>query len=352
VDRKALKSIARRAQQGTPIVDGETVTFFWRGSRPPRLLNDMNDWDAAQAPLLVAAAPGVWLYSIRLPRDAYLEYAYCLDGERVLDPLNPHSTPNGMGQVNNTLYMPEAAPTPLARRRRAVPHGRVTRHMVETDGLAIGNRRGATLYQPPTTEPCPLLVVLDGQDYNRRARLPNVIDNLIAADRIRPVALALVDHAGAGRIVEYGGCEPAVRFFLAQVLPLARRELNLIDVDAHPGAYGVCGASMGGLMALYMALRAPHVFGHVLSQSGAFDLPDGDLAEFLIRNGPARPIRTWMDVGRFEWLLTANQQMHALLVEKGYAVAYREYNGGHNYASWRDDVWRGLEWLYGREGSS
>ena len=48
-----------------------------------------------------------------------------------------------------------------------------------------------------------------------------------------------------------------------------------------------------------------------------------------------------MDVGRYEWLLESNRRLHALLVERGYDVTYREYNGGHNYPAWRDDVWRG-----------
>ena len=54
-----------------------------------------------------------------------------------------------------------------------------------------------------------------------------------------------------------------------------------------------------------------------------------------------------MDVGRYEWLLDCNRQMAELLVEKGYAVTYREYNAGHNYPAWQNDVWRGLESLFG-----
>jgi enterochelin esterase family protein len=38
--------------------------------------------------------------------------------------------------------------------------------------------------------------------------------------------------------------------------------------------------------------------------------------------------------------------MAALLQSRGYDVAYREYNAGHNYAAWRDDLWRGLEVLF------
>jgi enterochelin esterase-like enzyme len=39
--------------------------------------------------------------------------------------------------------------------------------------------------------------------------------------------------------------------------------------------------------------------------------------------------------------------MHELLVDRGYDVAYQEYNGGHKTPSWRNDLWRGLEVLFG-----
>jgi enterochelin esterase family protein len=38
--------------------------------------------------------------------------------------------------------------------------------------------------------------------------------------------------------------------------------------------------------------------------------------------------------------------MHALLVEKGHAAAYREFAAGHNYTAWKNDVWRGLEAMF------
>ena len=34
-------------------------------------------------------------------------------------------------------------------------------------------------------------------------------------------------------------------------------------------------------------------------------------------------------------------------LEKGYDVVYREYNGGHNYPSWRDELDRGLKFQFG-----
>jgi enterochelin esterase family protein len=53
-----------------------------------------------------------------------------------------------------------------------------------------------------------------------------------------------------------------------------------------------------------------------------------------------------MDAGLYDWLLESNQQMHTLLKEKSYKVKYHEFSGGHNFTSWRNDIWRGLEALY------
>ena len=81
--------------------------------------------------------------------------------------------------------------------------------------------------------------------------------------RARAEGHPLVD--GETRFIRACG-ESTLLFVAAQVLPLARAHLNLLDPAKHPGAYGVLGASMGGLMALYTGLRLPRIFGHVLSQ--------------------------------------------------------------------------------------
>ncbi len=346
--------LERAEREGTPLIDGETATFVWRGEQAPQLIGDFNNWGWGPGkPLdLVQVAPGVWAQTITLPRDAYIEYTYVQGGERLRDPLNPQAIGNGMGASNQFFRMPDSVPTPLVRQRTGVPHGVVTRHTVDGDFLIVDGKRTVYLYQPPTDEPAPLLVVFDGQDYYKRARLPQMVDNLMAEGRIRPLALAMVEHGRQARFVEYMCSDSTIAFLLRHVLPLAREHLNLLDTKEHPGAYGVLGASMGGLISLYTAVRVPEVFGRVLSQSGAFGFTvfEHDAVIFdLLKNAPAKPINVWMDVGKFEWLLTANQRMHELLRQQGYAVMYREYSGEHNYTAWRDDLSYGLEALFGRE---
>ncbi len=346
--------LERVEREGTPLIDGETVTFVWRGPHAPHLIGDFNNWGWGHgSPLdLAQIAPEVWVHTETLPRDAYIEYTYVLDSQRLRDPLNPRVITNGVGGWNQFFRMHDSAPTPLVTAKRGVLRGRITRHSVQGDHLVGGGERTVYLYQPPTTEPAPLLVVFDGQDYLRRAHLTTMVDNLIAQGRIRPLALALVNHGGQARFVEYMCNESTIFFLLRHVVPLARAQLNLLDIKAFPGSYGVLGASMGGLMALYTGVRAPEVFGRVLSQSGAFGNPEPNHAAVLfglLRQEDIKPLNIWLDVGQLEWLVTANQQMHELLQAKGYTVTYREYPGEHNYTSWRDDVWRGLELLFAPE---
>lgn len=338
---KANADWLRRARaEGTPLIDGDRITFLWRGRRPPQLIGDFMHWGReGQAPLPAEpAGPGLWMCRLDLPADAYIEYAWLVDGRRAPDPFNPRVTANGLGEANHYFYMPGAAPTPLVRRDRRVPAGR----------MQVRGRRTVHFYQPPTADPAPLLVVFDGQDYLRRARLPVLLDNLIAQRRVRPLALALVENGGpAARMLEYACSEATLAFLLYGLLPLAQARLNLLDPVEHPGAYGVLGASLGGLMALYCGLRAPAVFGQVLSQSGAFVVEGHPFVVWdLIRYEPHVPLRAWLDVGRYEWLLDANRRLRALLQPKAAGVDFHEYNGGHNFTAWRDALPRGLTALF------
>ena len=339
--------LQRAQQDGTPLIDGQAATFVFRGVEPPVLRGDFNGWDPEQAPEWQPDENDVWTIQLSLAEDAYIEYTFGTDEARVVDPFNRRRVSNGMGKYNNYFYMPKGGPTPFAAHRRGAPHGIVTRFNVPTHMLVAGRQRRVVLYQPPVDRPVPLVLVYDGPDYQRRASLTTVVDNLIAAGRIQPIALAMVANGRDARTSEYGSSEGSMVWLQEVVLPLALEHLSLVDVDEAPGAFGVMGASMGGLMSLYTALRLPGTFGRVLSQSGAFHI--GNYATGVVervQHLPVPPLRIWMDVGRYEWLLQSNRKVHALLRSRGYDVTYNEYNGGHAYVAWRDDLVQGLQILF------
>ncbi|MGB8644867.1 MAG: alpha/beta hydrolase-fold protein [Anaerolineae bacterium] len=346
MDIKQLYARARR--EGTPLIDGKTATFLWKGRHAPSLMGDWTDWDAAKLIELDKLGSGLWGYSTTFPRDAYLEYAFISKNKRRIDPCNATHVDNGVGRFNQFFYMPDAAPAALTRRTASVSGGKVTSLIMEGEGLVARNRRTVYFYQPPVQYPVPLLVVFDGADYLRRGHLTTIVDNLIAEGRIQPIALAMIHHGGPMRFVEYACNESVIAMLVTALLPLARATLNLVDLDAAPGSYGIMGASLGGLIALYAALRLPQAFGRVLCQSGAFSMESYDAVVYdLVRDGPRRPLHIWMDCGRFEGLVETNRRMHRLLQEKEYAVTYHEQETGHNFTAWRNDVGNGLETLFG-----
>jgi enterochelin esterase family protein len=336
--------------QGTPLIKGNEATFVWHGKRIPCLVGDFNDWENGTAVKLTRIAPYVWQARLTFPQDAYIEYEYLVNGQPQPDPFNLRRVSNGLGKKINYFYMPDGKPSPLLGRWRGVKRGLLTSHQVQTDEYVSGAKRRVYLYQPATLQACPLLVVWDGVDYLRRAYLVNLVDNLISQARIQPLAMALVQNGKQTRNVEYACSEATLAFLLEKVLPLASENLNLLDLRQFPGAFGVLGASMGGVMALFTGLRCPQIFGRVLCQSAAFyHFSQQPVVADLIRQSDRVPLKIWMDAGRYENLIESNRALYTLLSLKGYPVAYHEYNGGHSFTAWGNDAWRGLEALFGED---
>jgi len=342
-------TIRRALESGNPVIQGNKATFLWQGEFAPHLISDVHGWEDKPRPFKPTSDQTIWTCSLNIPRDAYVEYAFYDPGthEKILDPLNRQTVSNGMGSRNNFFYMPENMPSPFSMRRADVRSGTITRHRVDADFLQDDAQRDVYLYKPPISGPVPLLVVYDGNDYLRRAQLATTVNNLIAAKRIRPIALAFLQNGRSRRTVEYFCSDATIYWLEREVLPLARQHLRLLDIEDHPGVYGVLGASAGGLMSFYTGLRMPEIFGKVLSQSAVFSIEGRDSAAVdLVRFGQGRNLQLWMDVGILDDLLEDNRRMIALLDKRQYDVVYREFSAGHNYTAWRDDVWRGLEAMF------
>ncbi len=334
---------------GNPVIENEVATLVWHGPTAPLLMDDLHNWDDGPQKMQRISS-GLWAFSFTLPADAYLEYAFMdkKTGERIPDPLNSNQIGNGLDGLNHFFYMPEGKPSPFIHPRKGIPRGKVIKYQIATQDYAVGQERTVYLYKPPVEEPVPMVVVYDGPDYLRRGKLNIIVDNLIAVKQIHPFAMALIQNGGQARTLEYSCAEPTLEFLTEGIIPFAREHLSLIPPNEEP--YGVIGASLGGLMALFTGLRLPKIFGKVLSQSGAFGTPEYEFAiADLIRYVPRPDIQIWMDSGCLEWLLEGNRKMVRLLKKKSYQVEYNEFSAGHNYTAWRNDVWRGLEELFGNK---
>ena len=75
---------------------------------------------------------------------------------------------------------------------------------------------------------------------------------------------------------------------------------------------------------------------------------------------PRLRLRFYLDVGLLEdgrrrdttypTMVEANRALRDVLRTKGYDVAYAEFNGGHDYVSWRGTIADGLRFLLSNAG--
>jgi enterochelin esterase-like enzyme len=361
---------------GAPLIeplDGDTsrVTFMWRGEAGTTSV----EWGVK---LALERLPGtdLWQGSIALPSDLRTVYYIAHDGAMDIprgldpgpthvDPLNPHPFlfPGDPGDPTDhdgwacLLELPRAAPEPWL-----VPPAdgvRGSTHEAVIDSDALGGPRRVAIHLPTNVDPrgLPVLLVFDGHLSRTVLRVPTTVDNLIAAERIPPVAVVFVSTPDDIRSQELVPHPSIVEFVASEVLPWAGRSFGVGD----PSRNVIAGASLGGLVSAFVAMRRPDHFAGVISQSGSFWWPrpaDGE-PEQLTREYAAadrRPLRFYLDVGIREdgpgpggapSQVDANRRMRDALVERGYEVTYAEYVGAHDYVNWRRTFADGLLALLG-----
>jgi enterochelin esterase family protein len=378
--RNALNRFWREIRvRGTPLVEpieadeqNVLVTFLWRANRFTK--------NVAVFPLAVSDIPGnlmvrlpnsnVWYISYRTRRDARFTYRISANDSLIpFDPFHPAD------MVKRTAGF---QPDPLNRHRI---REEVTRSLVELPGapkqhfthnrleVAKGHvrvvalrsgvpheRRRIWVYTPAgygeQSEPCGLLVSFDGGDREPNGiNIPTILDNMIADGVIRPLVAVLI--ANPDRWNELS-CNPDFADYIAEkVVPWVRQRYR---VASGPEKSIITGASLGGLAAVYTAMRHPETFGNVLSQSGAFWWkPDEDNEpEWLTRqlaSGNTLQLRFYIEIGLLEnrLMLQCNRHLRDVLQAKGYSVKYSEYNGGHTTICWRGSFSDGLVALAARD---
>jgi enterochelin esterase family protein len=279
-----------------------------------------------------------------------------------LDPLNPRRFPSYPAPLS-VVELPGAPAQPWVAERAGVPRGQVQARKIKS--LILGNERIVWVYSPPEDAdrgisggeadktPPGLLILFDGGAYTGWVPTPTILDNLLAEGRIPPLLAVFVSHPAGARDSELCCSDPFTRFLTEELLPWLRRDFT---VTSDPERTIIGGSSYGGLGAAYAAFRHPEIFGCVLSQSGGFMYtPAGESEpEWLIRQieaSPKLPIRFHLDCGLMEdrpladgapSILAANRRLRDVLLAKGYRVDYLEFNGGHEYLSWRGALADGL----------
>jgi enterochelin esterase family protein len=388
-DAGALTEFWREVEhEGAPLVepmDGDAdrvlITFVYRADASVSAVAMVGAVAGFGLPQLSRCAPSDLFYrTVTVPRGVRTAYRFLpnppaldiydippdawetleRDGLIVPDPLNPHTYQLGaLPPVVSVIELPGADPQPWVDPRDGVPQGKVEPHRFESE--ILGGARVVWTYEPPgydaNAEPYPVLVLHDGYSY---AYMPmqHTLDNLIAARRIPPIVCAF--YQWADRSPELS-CDETVARALA--FDLMRSWLpGRLNVTRDSARTIIGGLSLGGLAAMFTAIRLPDVFGNVISQSGSFwwglgcpmpaDVTDESIEWEWLTKEAAKPaerrIRAFMEVGALESsppggrmpdMIGPNRRMRDALLAAGHEIVqYREYNGGHDYVCWRGSI--------------
>ena len=329
-------------------VDGTTAVFT-----PPSgaraLMGDFTNWEKG-APLPVTGK-----VRLELPRDSWTEYAWLDErGAPFADPDNPQKSLNPWWPYPRAVEVGRYARHPLWSAPNPAARGEA--HRLAWDGTVFPGKRRAYVYTPPGYDPAeryPALYVQDGVAFLRTGKLGELLDRALAAGLVRPAVLIFVEPGD--RSGEYYLNGRYLDFLLEEVIPQVERGYG---VSREASGRGLWGASLGGLISLYLGSQHPELFSMVAAHSGAWiahpDRADFDTTgagEWLlesVRQHPPAHLRVSLDSGVLEWLLAPNRRMAALLADLGVAHQYREYQSGHNWVTWRSALPEALLYILGR----
>ncbi|WP_230253505.1 alpha/beta hydrolase [Rhodopirellula halodulae] len=373
---------------GTPLIEEQNtdgslsehevlVTFLYRGAKRNVRLFGAPSGDHDELTRL--GDSDVWYGSYVVSKQARIDYRLAPDvpvfdadyrqRRRAIlataqrDPLNPNHEPANPTDIYDgvsVVTLPDAPSSHWSQASASTPNNTLLKGSVQTIQVhsdILNNDREVHLYRPVSYQPNAadnaMLIVFDGNRYLEDVRLPTILDNLIAANKIPPTAAVLVTNPDPKqRGIELPCNEDFVRFLTDELMPVVHAR----SLHASRERTVLVGASYGGLASSFAALKAPEKFGNVLSQSGSYWWsPGGEFGRnessepnWLIRQyvqSKRQPVRFVLQAGTFELpsnILPDNRHFRNCLEAKGYDVQYSEFVGGHGYFHWRHALPDGL----------
>lgn len=325
-----------KTAQTSPLIEGDNVTFLYRGAAGRvEVVGDFTGW--APAGLVMRDVPGtnnLKFIRLKFPTAARLEYKLIADGEWLLDPLNPNRSDNGIGGHNSNFHGPAYRPTAFADGSSEL------RGRLEQLPLPGGDKHKVQVYLPPGYARgrlrYPVLYAQDGTQSIELGRAAETADRMLTEGKVEPFIIVFIDPLD--RMKEYWADDAFADWMARTLVPLVDARYRTRPTR---DARALSGASLGGVISVWTALRHPDTFARVAGFSTAFQIDEGRLLSGLARlddeTRRRQPLRFYFDAGRYEPLIyETTRRVNILLRARGYPVTYREAPVGHNYTAWRD----------------
>jgi enterochelin esterase family protein len=247
------------------------------------------------------------------------------------------------------------------------PRGIFKSFVIEDCRAFPGTRHWCGVYAPhpdiAAGKATGLMVLQDGPKFagaDGAWRTPNVLDTLIGAGTIPPIAGVFVSPGfradGTGkaeqRSLEYDTLSAAYSDFLIdEVLPRAALHASW---SRDPDLHAIGGWSSGAICGFTVAWQRPDAFRKIYSANGSFtNIRGGGAYPRIVLDGPKRPLRVYLcstthDLSRPDWgdWPSANKAMAAALEQAGYDTRFDFGDGTHEPAYAASRFPEALNWLW------
>ena len=330
-----------------PVVFGDLAVFLYRGEA--QLVDWVADWSNYRASVRDQLdGTDLWLYTVRLPEDARLEYQIQLDGEElILDPLNPKVETGGLGS-KSVVEMPGYVVPEFMSPQAGLTVGTLTED-IPFSSQNLGYVVNYRVYTPAGYEhlrDLPVLYVTDGQDFLAFGKMTAALDYMISSGRTQPVMAVFIDprnvKTGENQRNEQFFDNPAYGKFIAEELvPEIDR---LYQTNPSPDARLIIGTSNGGYHSLYFARNHPDTF-HLVTAFSPSIWHDPKIID-TYRQQENLPLKFFISTGLYNDNYYHARQFQEMLKGKGYELLYIESNESHSYGNWRGKFDEMLEFFF------
>ena len=340
--------------RSTDIHPDRSVTFSYKNAAATSVALSL-EGVAKPIPMEKDDAAGVWSVTTQPLAPEIYSYHFEVDGNRQLDPLNPHTTLN-LVSISNQITVPGDTPQPWEDTN--VPHGTLHHH-IYTTAIVLGlpeNQNAYFVYTPPgydekSKKPYPVLYLLHGwsdsdSGWSAVGHANLILDNLLAAGKIKPMIVVMPLGYGDIAFVRNHGVwdDPAVidhntdlfsKALLTEVLPRVESEYHAAK-DRNDRA--IAGLSMGGLESVQIGLTHTDKFAwiggfssavHNLNFTEKFASLDPKTADLHL---------LWIACGTEDSLIEPNRKLVVFLKTKEMPVTPIETPGLHTWLVWRDNL--------------
>ena len=314
---------------------------------------------------------GVWeLTAGPIDPGAY-RYIFNVDGVTTMDPRNT-SISESNTQNWSLFYVPGSD----FMDTKDVPHGAVA--SVTYYSKALQKFRRMHVYTPPGYETSsrkyPVFYLLHGagdcdDSWTSEGRAGFILDNLIAAGKVRPMLLVMPaghtsqtqGRGGRGPAVAGAPARPLfdddfVEDFVTDIMPYAESHYRIQADRAHRA---IAGLSMGGGQTLYISIPHLDKFAYIgVYSSGLFGIPGGSPGRggAAAATGP-NPVTVWQEenkanlanptlkkglklfwfsTGSDDGLLATSKATVEFFKQHGFNVVFEESPGAHTWINWRN----------------